>query len=237
MTPRALSLIDTIAATRAEIHADPSSEAALQRLQHWQVERLRATYADYHSIARFRDALDFFVQDLYGPHDFHRRDRDLQRVMKGWHQVLPSHALESVTQALELEALSQSLDIAMARDLGEESLSPQTYAQAYRRVDRRRDREHQISLIVSAGRALDDLITRPWIAAALRAARYPARMAGVGTLQQFLERGYAAFAKMGSAEDLLRVIEDRETRIMKQILAGADDPFDIDCPAEQERGA
>ncbi len=228
MTIPALSLIDEIAATRARMRRDRKLGAALSGLQTWQVARLRATYADYQEIERFRAALDFFVQDLYGPRDFRERDRDLRRVIQTWQRVLPQRGLEAITRALQLEALSQNLDLDVVRALASAPLTEATYADAYRSVDRRADRERQIALIVDAGRSLDTLVARPWIPAALRAARGPARLAGVAGLHEFLERGYAAFAKMGGADALLRAIERRETAIMNNLFAGAPQPFAIE---------
>ena len=60
---------------------------------------------------------------------------------------------------------------------------------------------------------------------ALRAARRPAQLTGVASLHRFLERGYGAFLKMKHAEELLHAIEERETAIMRKLLAGEDDPF------------
>ena len=57
--------------------------------------------------------------------------------------------------------------------------------------------------------------------AALAMMRQPARLAGLTGLQDFLERGFAAFRSMGGAEEFLRTIESRETQIMEAIVGGA----------------
>ena len=227
MSIPALLLIETIAQQREEVRARPERLAALERLQRWQVDRLRRTYEDYHAQARYKDALDFFMQDLYGPHDFRERDRDMRKVLQTWYRLLPERAMEAVSRALELEALSQALDLDVADALGSQLITQSTYAQAYRTANRRHDRQRQIWLIMSAGRSLDELIHHKWIAAALRLARRPARVAGVLSLHAFLERGYAAFAKMRDAEDLLRIIEQRETAIMRNLFDGNPQPFDV----------
>ena len=48
--------------------------------------------------------------------------------------------------------------------------------------------------------------------------RQPARLAGLSGLQDFLERGFAAFRSMGGAEEFLRTIDARETQIMEAII-------------------
>lgn len=233
MTPvktSALALIDEIATTRASIASDQRVLAGVQALQRWQAQRLHATYADYAAHPRYRAAVAFFLQDLYGPHDYTRRDRDLRRVLHQWERLLPERALQALVHALELEALGQSLDVATADALGGAEPTPSSYAIAYRRVGRRDDRQRQIWLTVAAGRALDSLIAAPAIGIALRTARLPARVLGVATLQAFLERGYHAFRKMGGAAELLQAIQQRETTIMHRLFAGSSDPYRVDEP-------
>ena len=72
---------------------------------------------------------------------------------------------------------------------------------------------------------------------ALRTARVPARLLGVNTLQDFLERGYEAFRRMGSAAELLHIIQRRETTILKKLFAATADPFVVDDAAPAARTA
>jgi len=223
----ALSLIESLERERARVLRDTRKHAQLQRLQQWQVQRLLSTYADCAADRRYAGALQFFVQDLYGPHDFSQRDRGLKKVLHQWERLLPQRALEAVRCALELEILSQSLDLAMVDALGGAEPSETTYPAAYRQANRRDDRQRQIWLIVTTGRALDALIRMPAIGVALRMAKLPARVAGVTQLHEFLERGYMAFEKMGGAQDLLQIIEERETALMQRLFAGSVDPFQL----------
>jgi hypothetical protein len=224
MTHPVLSLIESIAQTRAAVQADARWAARLYILQRWQVERLLKTYSDFHALPRYVNAIEFFVHDLYGPHDYRDRDRDLQRVLEPWQHILPRRALQAVMAALQLEALTQELDLAVLHALNEKSVDTHSYAQAYRATNRRDDRERQIALIVECGKALDALIANPWVRRALRLAKLPARVAGVNTLHEFLERGYEAFAKMDGASELLQAIELRETENMNNLFAGRIDP-------------
>lgn len=224
----ALALIDEIAVTREILERQPRRLAEFRALQRWQSERLQSTYADFAADARYAAALEFFVNDLYGPHDFQRRHGDLRKVLQQWQRLLPERALQAAMYALQLEALTQTLDLAVVAALDGAQPTAASYATAYRRADRRVDRQRQIWLIMAAGRALDGLIGAPAIGIALRAARLPARILGVATLQNFLERGYRAFKKMGGAAELLRAIEQRETAILQRLFAGSSDPFRID---------
>ena len=97
-----------------------------------------------------------------------------------------------------------------------------TYGNAYRKVDRRSDRERQIDLIQDVGRSLDRLARRPFISTSLALMRKPASLAGLTELQSFLERGYAAFRQMGSADEFLALVIGRERQLMDTLLAGDD---------------
>ena len=66
---------------------------------------------------------------------------------------------------------------------------------------------------------------KPLIRTALAMMRQPAKLAGMSALQDFLERGFAAFRDMNGASDFLATIDERETRIMEAIIDGSYDPF------------
>ena len=142
-----LSLIENIRRSREKVQRHPEQRTRLQRLQQWQLQRLSRTYADFLAEPHYRPALEFFMRDLYGPHDFSQRDRDLEKVLGTWERVLPERGITAIRSALELESLSQSLDIAVVDALGEREPSETSYAAAYRQASRLRDRQRQIWLI------------------------------------------------------------------------------------------
>lgn len=204
----------------------PRLAAALDRVAAWQSRRLNATYADLARDPRYADAIVFFQSDLYGPGDFSRRDADLARVVPIMVRVLPEGVIATVAKAIALSALSHELDRELVDRLGEEApLSVPSYCAAYRACDNRKDRERQIALIVEVGAALDCYVHLPLLRQALATMRRPARIAGLGSLQTFLERGLLSFRGMKGAGEFLAVIEARETEVMRAILAGDDAAF------------
>jgi hypothetical protein len=225
MTSTALQFIDAMDRRQTLLQQDPERLAQLRSLQHWQADRLERTYGDLSMAPRYREAMRFFLQDLYGPHDSSRRNRDLKKVLAQWERRLPAHAHQAVLYALELEDLTQQLDARMVDALQGSAATATSYAAAYRQVGERMLRQRQIWLVASAGRALDGLARLPMIGTALRLARLPARLAGVTALHEFLEHGYAAFQRMGGAQELLGLIEQRETAIMQRLFAGTREPF------------
>ncbi len=209
----------------ADAHASPETTARLGELRAWQAERLAKTYADLRQDSRCKAAVDFFLTDLYGPQDFTRRDDDFARAWGRLKRGLPDAALEVLARALELQVLSAELDQAMVARLASGPLTGSSYANAYRAVGRADARQRQIELAMSIGTDLARLVTFPLIGLALRVAHAPAHLAGFGALQDFLERGYAAFRKMGDAGVLLEAIRVRETTLMRRLFDDTEDPF------------
>lgn len=205
--------------------AYPQLAAALDAVADFQARRLDATYQDLAREPRYEEAIAFFRSDLYGPGDFSRRDADLARIVPTMQRVLPSGALATVTMAIELSALSQELDRALLAKLGASPLTVTTYCVAYRACANRADRERQIALIGTVGRGLDQYVRARLVRHALAVMRMPARAAGLGALQGFLERGVAAFARMRGATEFLDTIDTRESALMNAIFAGDDAPF------------
>jgi hypothetical protein len=213
-------------ALHEERAASASLAIALDRLARWQSNRLKATYADLARDPRYAGAIRFFGSDLYGPGDFSRRDADLARVVPLMAKMLPDGVLATVASAMELSVLSQELDRALLEHLDPPApLSVSRYCDAYRALDNRALRERQIALIVSVGQTLDRYVAKPLVLTALAAMRKPARISGFGALQEFLERGFAAFRGMHGAGEFLAIVEARETGLMDAILNGNRAPF------------
>lgn len=216
-----------VARLQAERDANPILAGALQRVASWQGRRLRMTYEDLAAQARYADAIRFFQSDLYGAGEFARRDADLARIVPMMVRMLPERVLGTVARAVELHALSQTLDRSLLARLprADGQFSVIEYCKAYRRTGKRAERERQIRLIGEIGTGIAEYVKKPLIGAALRMMRQPARMAGLSALQDFLERGFVAFRKMGDATEFLTTVDKRERALMKELLAGDTVPF------------
>jgi hypothetical protein len=216
-----------VARLNAERAQNPILTGALGRLSEWQSRRLRMTYADLAAQPRYADAIEFFQQDLYGAADFSRRDADLARVVPVIVRLLPENLVSAVALAVELNALSGELDRVLLSRLprADGNFTVAEYCKAYRRTANFPLRKRQIKLIGDVGIALDRYVGKPLVRTALTMMRQPARMAGMGVLQDFLERGFAAFRRMHGAAEFLATIETRETAIHDAIAHGSIDPF------------
>ena len=215
--------------------ADPPLAGALSRIGEWQARRLRNTYADLAVNPRYAAAIAFFQNDLYGGADFSRRDADLVRVVPAMVRLLPETVIETVARAVELNALSHELDMALQARLprADGAFSVAEYCAAYRDGGNYPLRHRQRDLIGQVGAGLDRYVRTPMLGVALTMMRRPAKLAGLAALQDFLERGFAAFRRMHGAGEFLRTIADREARIHEAIVAGANDPFPDPWPARR----
>jgi len=204
--------------------ADPVIERRRASLRAWQAARLARTHADLLASERFGEAAAFFLSDLYGPKDFGERDAELERILPLMTTLLPVSGLNTMLLAIEVDALSERFDAAMVGVLGAQldtpEMSDEAYASAYREVGDRPGRETQIRLIGETGEALDAFAQKPFVRMALKMMQGPAKMAGLGELQAFLERGFDAFRTMRDVSEFVDSIVSREREFSAKLFSG-----------------
>jgi len=215
-----------VQAERSGASRDPALQAARTALKQFQSQRLSETHADLLAAPDTRDAALFFFEELYGAHDLSQRDTDLERIVPTMQRLLPVNALHTITEAIALDALSEQLDSAMARQL-DTQVDEASYVAAYRAVGTRAQRERQLELVNALGLSLCDLVRVPLLNTTLKMMRAPARLAGLGDLQQFLERGFNAFKRMKRPQDFVATIVRREGKALDNCYAGRRTPFDV----------
>ena len=225
--------LDRVRALRDARASDPGAEALLAAVRSWQTRRLARTYADLAASDRYAPATEFFLSDLYGERDFEARDLSLERAFPLLAKILPGVVLLPVARAIELHALTGELDRALCKALLEdrvakEAITDSMYAAAYRRCANRPLRLRQIELVVAVGERLDRVVRKPMLQRALKLARRPARSGGFAELQDFLERGFAAFRHMHGAGEFLATIESREKAVLERLFAGSPKPFELE---------
>ncbi len=214
---------------RREIAGDPRTRAWVHAVKEWQAQRLARTHRALLEDPQSARAARLFLDDLYGAKDFSRRDAELARLVPMMVRLLPRSALETVADAIEMDALSERLDLGLARELRETDparITAARYADAYRRTGSRAERERQLALIQQIGHSLDRLVRHPMIGRLLKSMAGPARLAGLSQMQDFLVRGFEAFRAIGGAAAFLQAIEARERAILESIYAGAQEGWD-----------
>lgn len=212
-----------------EEHRDPRQIRAQRELTRWQAARLAGTHDDLLRHPRSRGAIEFFLAHLYAPQDFSRRDEDLEKIAPILKRILPSSSLRTIALALEMNILTEEVDRILLTELSStEPIIEDDYVEAYRRCDNYDRRLRQVELIHIVGYHLDDVVKLPGAYMALRLARGPSRLAGLGEFQQMLEDGFQAFRQIGGARNFLDTIVSREQKILDQIFTGQPRPFEVD---------
>jgi hypothetical protein len=206
--------------------ADPrNSDPRLKLLQRWQAERLARDYESLRQQPKNDAACDFFLMELYGDQDFSQRDKDVERIYPIMVKLLPAQVLETVSRAVELNALSHELDLAMLAHLPADLTRMPSFAQyaaAYQQTAGNGARRYQLARILFLGRELARVVKIPLMYKLLQMCRWPAKMAGLGALQAFLERGFAAFVKLDGARPFLNAIRMREKAFMQMCVEFVD---------------
>lgn len=223
---RLRALLSRVQRAHQRAQEDRTVAPRLKALRAWQARRLAATYTDLQTSKRFSAACTFFLSDLYGEGEFDDRDRQVERVVPIMLKLLPAGVLYSLARAIELNAVSQELDYAMAAALPlrcttVDQISADDYAIAYSQSATDRQRRHQLALLLVLGRELDRLVRKPMLKDLLSLCRWPAKLAGLGALQSFLERGFDAFGKLHGAGPFLDTILQRERVFMGEQRARA----------------
>ena len=105
----------------------------------------------------------------------------------------------------------RQLDTALAARLGPD-FDERDYVAAYRETATRAAREQQLRQVESVGNGLCRLVRIPLLGGTLAMMRGPARLAKLGDLQNFLERGFNAFKAMPRPQQFVATIVARERR-------------------------
>jgi len=204
--------------TMREIAEQANILETIRAVQNWQCQRLLLSHQEMYQQKRFKPAVEFFVEELYGPKEFSQRDHDIARVVPKMAKLLPEKALVSLASALHLNALSFELDFAMARKLHGLTIDRDSYAQAYRECNNQVLRQQQINYILTLGRDLANVVQMKGITTLLVLSRKPAKLAGVIALHEFLEHGFKAFKKLGEVDDFVIPVVNFEQALLTQLF-------------------
>ena len=214
-----LGHLRTVAAERERRDASPELAVKVLALKRYQQNRFAKTYADLLVSPRYGQASHFFLEELYGPRDFSQRDAQFARVVPAIVRLFSDDIVGTVKTLAELHALSETLDSETASHLARSDVDAHTYIAAWQATGRAPDREHQIGLTLAVGESLEALTRNPLVRHSLRMMRGPARAAGLGDLQNFLETGFDAFKAMRGAREYLADIGQRERELARALFA------------------
>lgn len=191
----------------------PEMAGAIAKIKRLQSLRFRSTYADFLVSPRYESATRFFLEELYGEHDFTLRDAQFARIAGAIEGMFPDAVGQLAVDLAETHALSERLDHEMAEQwvsLGKNIDDSMRYVLCWRETDQRQHRHRQLEVVLHMGQQLQRLTRAKSLLIALKMMRKPAKLADLTTLQQFLERGFVAFGAMSNVSAFLTAIEERE---------------------------
>lgn len=200
---------------------------AVLDIKSFQSQRFRYTYRDLLAKEPHAGAVRFFLDELYGSRDFQSRDDQFVRIAGALQRLLPRATLGTVVALAELHELTEQLDHAMAArwmNSGSGLLDANGYRRIWQSLNRPGERERQLALVLNLGQDLAAQVTTPGLRLLVRAMHRPAHAAGLGSIQNFLERGMDAFLALErvdrQARQFLAIIQTRETALIGALTRG-----------------
>jgi hypothetical protein len=203
---------------------NPLLAQAISDIKHFQARRFAGTYFDLLHSERYKPAALFFLDELYSEKDYSDRDSQFARIASTLERIFPQAVVQTAVSLAQLHRLTEELDLAMAQSWMTNSDTPEVarYIAAWRAVDRRPDRNRQLATVLDVGHELDRLTRTLGLRMMLKMMRGPANLAGLGSLQRFLEAGFDTFAAMGSKGDgaafFLKTVQAREAGLIDRLF-------------------
>jgi hypothetical protein len=230
--------LQRVAAERGARTSDASLHARVQAIKRYQHRRFALTYDDLLKDPRYEGAARFFLEELYGPGDFSKRDAQFERVVPTLVRLFSREIVSTVGALARLHALSESLDTEMGRHLdpGDGRVTAAAYVRAWQKTGRADERAAQIDLMLEIGTALDRYTRRPMLRHSLRLLRGPATATGLSDLQRFLETGFDIFRSMRGAPTFLSTIESRERALGTTLFSAKGIAAEYNDPAYNAEG-
>ncbi len=219
---------------RQTVAGKPGLASAVSAIKHFQARRFQGTYFDLLHSEKYKAAAVFFLQELYSEKDYSERDTQFARIASALERLFPQEVVQTAVSLAQLHRLTEDLDLAMALSWMAHADKPEVtrYVLAWRSVGRRRERDAQLSTVLAVGHELDRLTRARGLRMMLKMMRGPANLAGLGSLQQFLESGFDTFAAMGreseGARHFLATVTVRETSLISRLF----DADTVTCETE-----
>ncbi len=212
-----------VSALRQLANATPGLGQALTEVKAFQTQRFADTYQDLLHDPKYTACTTFFLQELYGTRNYSQRDAQFARIAGALERVFPEPVVATAVTLAQLHCLTEELDLSMAekwRNASQQSEAAR-YAQAWASVGCHAQREWQLQTVLKIGRELGEFTRKRGLRLMLRMMRRPAELAGLASLQTFLESGFDNFNSIARNPDdltlFLSAIETRESAWLEQM--------------------
>lgn len=198
---------------RTKIENNDLLLASLENLRKFQSNRLCITYEDFFNEPDTKEAANFFLENLYGDKNFSIFYKDLDTLLPTMEKLFPEPALRIISKSLELNLITEKLDITLTEKLGVKFTEKQ-YWKVYRSKELEAYRIQQLELFNEIGSQLIKASRMPLISNLLSVMHTPAKKMGVLNLHLFLEKGFHVFKNMKNAEIFIQTIYEKEMSLL-----------------------
>ena len=201
----------------------PEQARLLAGFRRWRAQRMTQTYQDLKAQAGYQAAVDFLICDLFGAENLVQRGLDMQRAKSVMVRLLPDAMLNTAATALQLTALTVNLDLCITEQLSRLAIEPESmtsanYSDCLSEPENIALQRQQIQWVLDVGHGINAVIHKPLIATSLKMCRKPARLMGLGELQDYLERGFYAFKILPNANEFLQIFQQREHAMLENMV-------------------
>lgn len=191
-----------------------------------QIERIETTHADLFERKDTKPVISFFFSKIYSPDLSSKRFRDetLNRVFYAMPDYLSENAVRRMKGILELNDLTDKIDILIANKLIElrqpdlsYELTLEHYEDALSRMDLYKSRLKQVNYIIDTMEFFYQLSRRPFLHFLFKPARMMARVMDAESLMAIVEEGYDAAKPLKEFDHLAHTLRHREVDYLKKI--------------------
>lgn len=158
-----VTCVTTLRQTAAD---NPQLARAVSDIKQFQARRFAATYSDLLHSKQYKSAALFFLEELYGEKNYSGRDAQFAqfaRIAGALERIFPQQVVQTAVSLARLHHLTEELDLALAQFWMSNANTNEIarYIAAWRAVDRRSDRNMQVTTTLNVGHELDRLTRTP----------------------------------------------------------------------------
>jgi hypothetical protein len=214
-----------VTALRELAQGTPGLAQAVTTIKHVQAKRFSGTYPDLLTSPVYSGSANFFLEELYSARDYTERDTQFARIAGAIELTFPAAVVATTVRLAQLHCLTEELDLEMARcwTTNLEKDSAARYLSCWRTIGRHEDRNWQLATVLNIGYSLGKLTRKRSLRMLLKMMRKPAELAGLGSLQAFLESGFDRFSGItlngGTVDWFLLTVNERESNWIERLFS------------------
>lgn len=216
LSSKILANLEKAADIRKSYLTNSELKEVKEELKRYQVERLKFTHQECLENPDTKDATKFFLTEIYSDKDLTKRDADLAKVVPMMCKLFTKELLVVLSDAIELDALTEELDMIMCQNL-KSDFTDEEYKKIYKEKTSYELRKRQIELTNSLGLSLIDVVKYPLIGTLLGKMGFPAKMMGLSDMHNLLNNGFNLFKNTKNVDEFLSGLIQREYEVLDDI--------------------